>query len=366
MKTLISKKPSSHHTKHTSALGNKSKHLNPVDVLAEAGEETVSKKSPGSAARKTPTPPIGAKFALSMLGLTNSQSSQCLFQKAHHHAEPAGSLNNNVSPAKSLKSTNLDNPNDSNASNPKRMSRLMSNEDALSPTDNRNDLNELSGLVKTVRGLEATESKISSRKNNVLLKKLLSEGGNGSGKNVLLESLSNSPKSPYNLFDGADIQPTTTEGLNEVEPAANKLNENGDSTAPGPDTHTTHNPNSRSGGSKKKSSMHGSKLNDDIILRTLLNTSDLEPQLVNLESVFDLNKNNRKSGTKLSSSFANSKKDELFCETQNQPGSGKHNGHSFKSGKQPLEVAYESTPPQKRKKILNSILEKGMRILTLY
>ena len=229
----------------------------------------------------------------------------------------------------------------------------MSNEDALSPTDNGTDLNELNGLAKTARGLETSESKISSRKNNVLLKKLLSEGGNASGKNVLLDSLSDSPKSPYNLFEGADIQAATTEGSNEVD----KPNENGESTArTGADTQTAHNNNRNN---KKKPSVHGSKLNDDIILRTLLNTSDLEPQLVNLESVFDLNKNNRKSGAKLSNSFGNNKKDELFCETQNQPGSGKHNGHSLKSGKQPLEVAYESTPPQKRKKILNSIMEKG-------
>lgn len=52
------------------------------------------------------------------------------------------------------------------------------------------------------------------------------------------------------------------------------------------------------------------KAKDNIILRTLLNTSDLEPQFLKLDSIFDLN-----------SPIANSnpKKEELLCETQNQP-----------------------------------------------
>ena len=115
------------------------------------------------------------------------------------------------------------------------------------------------------------------------------------------------------------------------------------------DSDTDLNKSASSNGQSK--SRMGAKTKDDIILRTLLKTSDMEPQLLNLESVFEMNPSKK-------GETAVGKKDELLGEMQNQQ------SPSFKPlarGDENKKSMKKQEPEQnrKRKKTTKSVLNKG-------
>jgi len=131
------------------------------------------------------------------------------------------------------------------------------------------------------------------RKNNALLKKLLSEG--------------NQDQNDLDLY--LENQQRQDETFFLTQP----------SMASSPITSPIANPSPGSNNNNDKVS----KTKCDIILRTLLNTSDIEPQILTFESVFDLNNNsretlNRQQEQKNHHQQQQRKEESLFCETQNQ------------------------------------------------
>jgi len=131
------------------------------------------------------------------------------------------------------------------------------------------------------------------RKNNALLKKLLSEGNQDQNDlDLYLENQQQQDETFFLAQPSMSSSPITS-------PVANSS------------------PGSNSNNDKV------SKTQCDIILRTLLNTSDIEPQILTFESVFDLNNNsretlNRQQEQKHNHQQQQRKEESLFCETQNQ------------------------------------------------
>ena len=105
----------------------------------------------------------------------------------------------------------------------------------------------------------------SEEEDNMLLKRLLSKGQAG--------------------FLSAVVDESMGCGSND---SSGKMNSSGNNKE---------NPQ-RSDSSSSLSSIMGKSAKDDIILRALLNTSDLEPQVLQLESVFELNRQKSSGGSK--------------------------------------------------------------------
>ncbi len=125
---------------------------------------------------------------------------------------------------------------------------------------------------------------MSLKKDNNFLKKLLTEGGQDNEADS-----NNENKIQHDSSIGLVHPPMTSSPISSPINSPSSLPQSSDNV-------------------KNKSSTKC-----DIILRTLLNTSDIEPQILEFESVFDVN-NNKETITK-----KQQRKDEyLFCETQNQ------------------------------------------------
>lgn len=108
----------------------------------------------------------------------------------------------------------------------------------------------------------------SEEEDNMLLKRLLSKGQAG--------------------FLSAVVDESMGCGGSASNDSSGKMNSSGNNKE---------NPQ-RSDSISSLSSIMGKSAKDDIILRALLNTSDLEPQVLQLESVFELNRQNSSAGSK--------------------------------------------------------------------
>jgi hypothetical protein len=245
----------------------------------------VSPLSTSSSCSKTP--PIGAKFALNMLGLNaNSQSRIDLnvFQTHKSTASTSSDLNN-------FDASLCDEP----------------NETAEISTFPLTDTNSLKN---------ETDLKISARKNNVLLKKLLLEGGNSNEKSNMDSSngfhssnMRQADASPTMQTENSSFQ-FNDDDLILSKDSASKIDSNTSLAT----NNSNSNMSSKSNGNKRNATKTNAayKSKDDIILRALLNISDIEPQLIELESVFDMN--NHKSNNLTTNGI---KKESLLNDKQN-------------------------------------------------
>ena len=296
MKTLISKKP----LNNPNNILPKSK-LNLDDSTIKMNQQ----KSPSKLNQKTSAPTtIGATFALSMLGIANNQNNidPNIMNKVKSITDPAtiySSVVNNhnkkidldeivsdpnfILSNEELKRAALNQFSKAdqylNNSNGIDIELLKYDDEPISP-DLLANLNEDFGdsSNKKLKLSDTQEtSQLLSRKNSVLLKKLLSEGSRHSSGS----SSNKSPISP-NFLINFNPSPKTPSPTNESPIKINELNLS-------PVLSWDDKSNEKFRDKKKLSTLFNSSKND-IILRTLLNTSDLKPQILKLESVFDLGK----------------------------------------------------------------------------
>lgn len=330
MKTLISKKPASGKSDSASSKADQKPNKNSANlnnflktlVIEEPSTNKAQSKSdstkPSTGIITSPPnklsaeSPVGTQFALTMLGLSNDVISL-----------QSKEINDRTNSSKDLTL---------NLNNPSKMASIP------------NEIDDMGEESDIKRNFNTTDQKNSSRKNNVLLKKLLLEGdctGNESQyneKDVIIDhnelgTFLNDKKE--NLFN--HNRPSSPVLSPEVD-REGKNNSKSDSLN---NENSPKNKNNTDNNSQTKiKNGYTSKTKDDIILRTLLNTSDLEPQLLNLESVFDLN-----------SSKNDTKKEETLCETQNQQKTDSSNKKTAKK---------LDSEPRKRKKMTKSVLDKSM------
>lgn len=183
---------------------------------------------------------------------------------------------------------------------------------------------------------------MSARKNNFLLKKLLLEGGNSI--NADDPSLDQNEIETY-LSD-------KHENFSTSQPmASSPICSPTFDSSPKPKLSLT----SDTSFSKDGLSNTTNKKKCDIILRTLLNTSDIEPHLLKFESVFTVN------------GQTDSTKTDLFCETQNQQSVSKSTNSTRNvaevkrtnkktaDSQTPILQVQTNAEPRKRKKVVKSV-----------
>jgi len=262
--------------------------------------------------------PIGTKFALTMLGInnpnsnsvSNSSNSAILFPKNTSQLQQRANSDTSVSSNESSVS-NLQLYDESNEYKPiiKPESSIYDH-NPLSPTshtakllkkqteENGDSLSPVAfSFSKTISlnesniKLEAEQNEqinikkqklfdsataAASRKNNVLLKKLLSTSTTKSPTDTSASSSSLFNVNTSPLLSTVNRQCSDFQAEFDLSPIKNKPEKQSMKLNP-------------SQFSKQSSSSVPSSAKEDIILRTLLNTADLEPQILKLESVFDLN-----------------------------------------------------------------------------
>lgn len=291
---------------------------------------------------------IGAKFALTMLGLNNPNIiNKNLFQRVKQLTNITNSSSNNDTKQIKKSSINLTTTevngddfflvnnltinsfnnkiNDSNTSDQSYIfENLMEEESAIK---SKNDDNEIQFLVNnnieknTTMTIVDNEKLItlnekdknldinyngdgqleykSSDRENFLLKRLLSQGSTKSINSLDENKINDQIKQKnINLNDSNKKRKNSLKELEMMEEVPEKIFKGSNSTGSMRELELN-DENSRQRSSLEKilfrnESTGSIKNKDDIILRALLNTSDLEPQVLQLESVFDLN-NSKKS-----------------------------------------------------------------------
>ena len=426
MKTLISKKPSpppplssSNQTVQkqndslTSPQQFKSNKLDSIKLKSQFSKDldpsTVkSEPSPQLSNNREQPTPIGTKFALTMLGLTTANNTQridpnLLFQQQQQQKNGSTQQQSRITDSSSLNS----NSNESNSNllfdesneysrrnelTESPSSKLLGviskkqDDDSLSPVAssfsktiklneaNKDDNEQIN--IKKQKLFDASTN--NGRKNNVLLKRLLSTNtrqDKSPDSSLFMNNQHTSNRSPSPLLRNNEFQNDF-----ELSPILDDMKDD-DEEEDEADYEEKNDinfssplisPMDRDQEKELKDALltslsnKNNKLNtqfskvasttaykDDIILRTLLNTADLEPQILKLESVFDLNAsfNNTKQNCSV-------KKEQFGSESQNQP--PQHNLKSIKKSMNSNQLASLNNPSvsdqlnektRKRKKI---------------
>jgi len=357
MKTLIGKKPSSKlATENSTTFLNKS-----IKFKSQFSKEEIA-----SSPLKSDSPtPIGTKFALTMLGLnvnnnnnspslSASSSTDLIYQKDSNEFEDINdfksddTINNNlnetkkliaIEPASSILATTTDYT-DSISPVTSSFGRTISLNENL-----KEENDQLNIKKQKLYDTSNNSSGTAGRKNNVLLKKLLSTNNrqDKSPVSCLFNSLTSSAMNNNNnnnknnrsqspilsmTEQTVDLQSTDL----DLSPILGDEIENESIHSSSPmglekekelkqilfSSLSNNNDKQQSNNCSnqfKSSSSSSMTSKDDIILRTLLNTADLEPQVLKLESVFDLNSTT----TTTNNNNNNNKIKKELIESQNQP-----------------------------------------------